>query len=82
MVKTVHWVSIKVFVAEQAGLRSTWSQALKTGLEVVELRYSPRLKIKRNDWLLGDTCKQPILALYFESQNELKIYNIEARYFM
>ena len=43
-------------------------------------------KIKRNDWLLADTCpqaannrvlltrvrKQPIIAFYFESENELK----------
>ena len=24
--------------------------------------------------------KQPIIALYFESENELKFYNLEARY--
>ena len=26
------------------------------GLEVIKLEYSLRLKIKRNDWLLADTC--------------------------
>ena len=31
-----------------------------------------RLKIKRNGWL------QPIIALYFKSENELKFYNLEA----
>ena len=31
-----------------------------SGLEVVKLEYSLKLKIKRNDWL------------YFESENELK----------
>ena len=40
------------------------------GLEVIKLEYSLKLKIKRNDWLLGD------IALYFE--NELKFYNLEA----
>ena len=28
------------------------------GLEVIKLEYSLRLKIKRNDWLLADTCLQ------------------------
>ena len=40
-----------------------------------------RLKIKRNDWLLADTTcvrKQPIIALNFESETELKFYNLEA----
>ena len=44
----------------------------------MKLEYSRRLKIK---------CKQPIFALYFESESELKFYNLEpsqtswARYF-
>ena len=28
------------------------------GLEVIKLEYSLKLKIKRNDWLLADTCPQ------------------------
>ena len=28
------------------------------GLEVIKLEYRLRLKIKRNDWLLADTCPQ------------------------
>ena len=45
------------------------------GLEVIKLEYSLGLKIKRNDWLPADTCsprvrKQPIIALYFETENE------------
>ena len=40
------------------------------GLEVIKLEYSLRLKIKRNDWLLAG--KQPIIVLYFESENELE----------
>ena len=31
---------------------------IKTGLEVIKLEYSLRFKIKRNDWLLADTCPQ------------------------
>ena len=30
---------------------------LTLGLEVIKLEYSLKLKIKRNDWLLVDTCK-------------------------
>ena len=46
-------------------------------LEVIKLEYGLKLKIKRNDWPLAD--KQPIIALYFEFENELKFYNLEAR---
>ena len=28
------------------------------GLEVIKLEFILRLKIKRNDWLLADTCPQ------------------------
>ena len=49
------------------------------GLEVIKLEYILRLKIKRNDWLLAARVrKQPIIALYFESENDLKFYNLEA----
>ena len=34
--------------------RSTW----RSGLKVIELEYILRLKIKRNDWLIADTCPQ------------------------
>ena len=33
-------------------------QIMKSGLEVIKLEYKLRLKIKRNDWLLADTCPQ------------------------
>ena len=55
-----------------------------SGLEVIKLECSLKLKIKRNDWLLADTCpqarvrKQSIIALYFEFENELKFYNLGA----
>ena len=49
------------------------------GLEVIKLEYGLILKIKRIDWLLVDTCPQPIIALYFEFGNELKFYNLEVR---
>ena len=48
------------------------------GLDVIKLEYSLRLKIKHNDGCLR-VRKQPIIALYFESENELKFYNLEAR---
>ena len=50
-------------------------------LKVIKLEYILKLRIKRNDWLLADTCrvcKQQIIALYFELENELKFYNFEA----
>ena len=61
----------------------------KSSLEVIKLEFSLRLKIKDNDWLLADTSamigclrtrvrKQPIIVLYFESETELKFYNLEA----
>ena len=31
---------------------------LRPGLEVINLEYKLRLKIKRNDWLFADTCPQ------------------------
>ena len=50
------------------------------GLEVINLEFILRLKIKHIDWLLRTHVrKQPIIALYFESQTVLKFYNLEAR---
>ena len=53
-----------------------------SGLEVIKLEYSVRLKIKA---MIGCLLrfifrvrKQPIIALYFESENEFKFYNLEA----
>ena len=48
---------------------------LVPGLEVIKLEFILRLKIKRNDWLL--VRKQPIIALYFESETVIKFYNLE-----
>ena len=31
-------------------------QSVRRVVEVIKLEYSLRLKIKRNDWLLADTC--------------------------
>ena len=60
-----------------------WQTYSETPQTRAKLEYSLRLKIKRNDWLLADTrtpvCKQPIIALYFESKNEPKFYYLEAR---
>ena len=66
------------------------SKCIRPGLEVIKPGFILRLKIKRNDWLLADTCpqaanhcalcvrKQPIIALYYESETVLKFYNLEA----
>ena len=44
-----------------------------SSLEVIKLEYSLKLRIKRNDRLLvASFRKQPIVALYFEFENELK----------
>ena len=46
-------------------------EILSSGLEIIKLEYSLKLKIKRNDWL-------PIIVLYFEFENELNFYNLKA----
>ena len=33
-------------------------QQMRPGPEVIKLEYNLKLKIKRNDWLLADTCPQ------------------------
>ena len=33
-------------------------EIIRSGLEVIKLEYSLRLKIKLNDWLLADMCPQ------------------------
>ena len=43
-------------------------------------RQQSQTQNKAIDWLLANTCpKEPIFALYFESENEIKFYNLEAR---
>ena len=72
----------KIFQENYRGVKPFGS---KSGPEVIKLEYSLKLKIKGNDWLLADMCpqacvhKQPIIVLYFESENELKFYNLGAR---
>ena len=52
----------------------------RPGRNVIKLKYSLKLKIKLNDWLLEDTCPvHTIIVLYFEFENELKSYNLEAK---
>ena len=34
------------------------TKCINTGIEVLKLEYSLKLKIKLNDWLLADTCPQ------------------------
>ena len=48
------------------------------GLEVIKLEFILRLKIKPMIGCLRTRVrKQPIIALYFESEVELKFYNLE-----
>ena len=49
---------------------------------VIKLEFILKLKIKRNGWLLADTCPQAAkyCTFFFESETVLKFYNLEARY--
>ena len=59
-----------------AGLVALWFyRGSGPGYQVKKLEFSHKLKIKLNDWLV---CKQPIIALYVELENELKFYNLGA----
>ena len=51
------------------------------GPEVIKLEFILKLKIKRNQigCLRTHVRKQPIVALYFEFETVLKVYNLEAR---
>ena len=53
---------------------------VSSGLEVIKLELILKLKIKRNDWLLADTCLQAanLCRLYFEFETVLKFYNLNA----
>ena len=63
-----------VSLSVQRTLLSIW--APKTGLEVNRYKtwVQSQTQNKRNIWLR----KQPIIALYFEFENELKFYNLQA----
>ena len=37
---------------------TTFSLRERAGLKVIKLEYILRLKIKRNDWVIADTCPQ------------------------
>ena len=56
-------------MALSSGFRSS-----TPGLDVIKLEYSLRLKIKRNDWLLADTCPQAAnhCALFSTSSQSLR----------
>ena len=45
---------------EQTSFRLALNQSyfFTTGLEVIKLEYSLKLKVKHNDWLHADTCPQ------------------------
>ena len=45
-------------LCKQFGPRSMAEQNVRPGPKVIKLEYSLKLQIKRNDWLLADTCPQ------------------------
>ena len=65
--------SSKCFVMKKKNIfqHRFWNQS---GLEVMILEYILKLKIKHNKLVR----KQPIIALYFEFENEPKFYNLGA----
>ena len=53
--------------------------SVNPGLKVIKPEYSLRLKINPIiGCLWTHVHKQPIIALYFDSKNELKFYNLKA----
>ena len=61
-------------------LKARLQQHSTPGLEVIKLEFILRLRIKRNDWLLADTCPQAANhRALFESETVIKFYNLEAR---
>ena len=49
------------------------------GLEVIEIQFILRLKIKHNDWLVADTCPPAANhCAFFESETVIKFYNLGA----
>ena len=55
---------------------SHWNIKTRAGLEVIKLESILKLKIKRNDWLLADTCPQAANhCALFEFETVLKFNN-------
>ena len=53
----------------------------RPGLKAIKLEYNFKLKKSTMIGCLRTRVrKQPIIALYFESENELKFYNLKARH--
>ena len=67
------WLS---FVVSKIVFKNTKIYLQKHYQRVKRFGFKFKLKIKRNGWLLAR--KQQIIALYFEFENELKFYNLEA----
>ena len=52
-----YWnLSFHASVSELTGLNLTMPQTKTTGLKVIKLEYTLRLKIKRNDWHAANHC--------------------------
>ena len=64
--QNIHSVGVYMYryMKAQTKTKSSYFARYKIAfLEVIQLEYSLKIKIKRDDWLL--VRKQPIIALYF-----------------
>ena len=67
-------------VASRSRVKHSNTEPLHSLLVVIKLEFNLKLKIKRKDWLLADTCQQAANhCALFESETVLKFYNLEAR---
>ena len=57
---------------QRTDLQFSWPRGYKTWVQSQAQN--------KAQWLAACVRKQPIIVLYFESENELKFYNLEARF--
>ena len=71
--------SLRICAGSLDPLLLEYMKVPNSGLEAVKIEFNLKLKIRHNDGCLGTRVrKQPIIALYFEFENVLKFYNLEA----
>ena len=67
------------YVSYFRGITQIVHYTKRSGLDVIKLEYSLKLKIKEMIGCLRmHVRKQPIIVLYREFEDELKFYNLEA----
>ena len=54
----IHFIGITIDLIEESLISFAKYELAWPGLEFINLEFNLRLKIKRNDWLLADTCPQ------------------------